>query len=452
MTLQQPRDAAAAAGPLPLVVAMVARERGITGVHTHVRQLRRYLDRTGTPAELVTPHSWVSGTGDARSAGAWWRRLVLAPAFGARVVLERVWGPGNVWWYRTSHEVVLRSALRQRLAGAGPCVVYAQCPVSARAALAARTGPEQRVVLAVHFRISQADEWADKGQVHKGGPVYRWIRATEREVVPAVDGIVFVSRWARDVLRAWLPAVDTVPGTVIPNFVDVTPADSGDPDSGDSDPGPESAAADPGAAEPLAARDVEPAAAGRTADLVSVGNLEAVKNHRYLLRVLAAARALGHDYTLDVFGQGVERGNLLALARELGVSDLLRLPGFQPDVQQRLPGYRAYVHASYSESSSLAIMEAMAAGLPVVSVRENALGELFVDPDEGRFWPLDDAEEAARVLVDLLEDDAEVARAGAAARAAFLDRYDAEVVAPRLVRFLLDGAASEVDAGLERVG
>ncbi|MFC8501701.1 glycosyltransferase family 4 protein [Pedococcus sp. NPDC057267] len=429
MTLQQPRDAAASAGPLPLVIAMVARERGITGVHTHVRQLRRYLDRTGTPAELVTPHSWVSGAGDARSAGAWWRRLVLAPAFGARVVLERAWGPGNVWWYRTSHEVVLRRALRQRLSGAGPCVVYAQCPVAARAALAARTGPEQRVVLAVHFRISQADEWADKGQVRKGGRVYRWVRATEREVVPAVDGVVFVSRWARDAVRAWLPAVDTVPGTVIPNFVDGTTA-----------------------GRSSAPRDVGPAAGERAGDLVSVGNLEAVKNHRYLLRVVAAARALGHDYTLDVFGQGVERGNLLALARELGVSDLLRLRGFQPDVPQRLPGYRAYVHASYSESSSLAIMEAMAAGLPVVSVRENALGELFVDPDEGRFWPLDDAEQAARILVDLLEDDAEVVRAGGAARAAFHDRYDAEVVAPRLVRFLLSGAVPEVDAGLERVG
>ena len=30
----------------------------------------------------MTPHSWVSGTGDSRSAGAWWRRLVLTPADG----------------------------------------------------------------------------------------------------------------------------------------------------------------------------------------------------------------------------------------------------------------------------------------------------------------------------------------------------------------------------------
>ena len=82
-----------------IVIATVARERGITGVHTHVRQLRRYLDRTGGSAELVTPHSW------ARS-GRWWRGPALVPLFGARVVLERVHGPVNVWWYRTLARVL----------------------------------------------------------------------------------------------------------------------------------------------------------------------------------------------------------------------------------------------------------------------------------------------------------------------------------------------------------
>src|SRR5580765_2320807 len=130
----------------PLVIVTIARERGITGVHTHIRQLRRYLAAAGEPAELITPHTWA-----ARARP--WSALVLAPLFGARVVLERVYGPANVWWYRTSHEYFLRRALRRRLSQEGSCIVYAQCPVSARAALAARVGPHQRVVLAVHFRI-----------------------------------------------------------------------------------------------------------------------------------------------------------------------------------------------------------------------------------------------------------------------------------------------------------
>ena len=151
----------------------------------------------------------------------------------------------------------------------------------------------------------------------------------------------------------WMPEAARVPGVVIPNFV----------------------------------RAVPEHAVARRGDLVSVGNLEAIKNHRYLLRVLAVARQRGFRYTLDVFGEGVERGNLLALAAELGIDDQVRLRGFRRDVPRVLPGYRLYVHASYSESLPLAIMEAMGAGLPVVSSDAGGVPELFDDPEQGRFWP-----------------------------------------------------------------
>lgn len=380
---------------VPLLIATVARERGITGVHTHVRQLRSYCARAGTATELVTPHSWAAGSVP--------RTLLLAPLFGARVVLERLSGPANVWWYRTSHAFFLRRALRARLAAGEPCTVYAQCPVAAEAALAVRSGPHQRVVLAVHFRISQADEWADKGQIARDGRVYRWIRAAERRVVPCVEGLVFVSAWARSAVREWLPEVEAVTATIVPNFVEA-----------------------PASIEKPASKS----------GLVSVGNLEAVKNHRYLLRVLAVARQQGYSYNLDVFGEGVERAHLVRLSDELGLRDQVRFRGFCSDVQDRLAQYQLYVHASYSESSSLALMEAMAAGLPVLSSRACALGELFEEPAHGRFWPLDDPEAAARILIDLMESPDELERAGRAAKEKFRRDYDAAVVAPRLLELL----------------
>ena len=55
--------------------------------------------------------------------------------------------------------------------------------------------------------------------------------------------------------------------------------------------------------------------------------------------------------------------DLMRLARSLGLEEQVRFRGFRRDVRDFLPRYRAYVHASYSESSSLAIMEAMGAGL-----------------------------------------------------------------------------------------
>ena len=143
-----------------------------------------------------------------------------------------------------------------------------------------------------------------------------------------------------------------------------------------------------------------------------------------------------------MFGEGVERGNLLALVAELGIDDQVRLCGFRQDVPHLLPGYRLYVHASYSESSSLAIMEAMGAGLPVVSSDAGALPELFEDPEHGRFWPIDDPQRGAEILIDFLESEQELRRAGRAALEKFRSDYDAEVVAPRLVSFLRRGVVA----------
>jgi glycosyltransferase involved in cell wall biosynthesis len=396
----RPDSAASPGAPaLPLVIATMLREEGTTGVHTHVRQLRRYLDQREISATLVTPFSWGGS--------------LTVFVFGFRLIVERLSRPASVAWYRHWHEVFLRNALRRELAKIGDCVVYAQGPLAARAALRARRGTGQRVVLAVHFRISQADEWADKKQIKHGGLVFRAIRRVERDVVPRADGLVYVSRWARNALSTWLPEAGAVRSAVIGNFV--APLDIG-----------------PGR-EPIG-------------DLVTIGHLEPVKNHRFMLRVLAEARKAGRAYTLDVFGEGPLRGELARLAASLGLEGQVRFRGFRRDMRTFLPGYRAYVHTSYSESSSLAIMEAMSAGLPVVAGNIGPIAELCDDGVEGRFWPLDDVEKAAVTLMELLDSEQARAKAASAASARFHRDFDAEVMAPRLLSFLLETQPRTADA------
>jgi len=374
---------------LPVVIATILREEGNTGVQTHVRQLRRYLKECGTPTTLVTPFSW--------------GRALTAPVFGLRLALERCSGAASVAWYRHWHEVFLRNALRRSLAEAGACVVYAQCPLSARAALKVRRGPHQRVVIAVHFRISQADEWADKKLIKHGGTVFRAIRRTEREVIPQVDGLMYVSRWARNALLSWYPEASEVPYAVIDNFV----------------------------APPEPQADGEP-----LGDLVTIGHLEPVKNHRFMLKVLAEARQAGRVLTLDVFGEGPLHNDLLQMTSSLGLESQVRFRGYRQDVRAFLPRYRAYVHASYSESSSLAIIEAMAAGLPIVAANIGPIGELCDDGVEARFWSLDDPALAAKTLIALLDCEPERLRAASAGRERFRRDFDANVIAPRLLSFL----------------
>ena len=375
---------------IPLVIATILREEGVTGVHTHVRQLRRYLAECGTAVTIVTPFSW--------------GRPLTVPVFGSRLILERFSGPASVAWYRHWHEVFLRNALRRYLADVGDCIVYAQEPLAARAALCVRRGPHQRVVMAVHFRISQADEWADKAQISRNGTTFQAIRQAEREVIPQVDGIVYVSRWGQNVLLHWLPAAAKVPSAVIGNFVA------------------------PLHTEPYR----EP-----FGDLVTTGNLDIVKNHRFLLEVLAEAKRAGRSFTLDVFGDGPCRKDLLRQTRSLGLEEQVRFRGFRPDVRNLLPGYRAYVHASYSESSSLAIIEAMAAGLPIVAGDIGPISELCNDGIESRFWSLDDPAKAAATLIDLLACEPTRLAAAGAARERFRRDFDADVVGPRLRSFLL---------------
>ena len=195
----------------------------------------------GTPVKIVTPFSWA--------------RPLTYPVFAPRLVLQRVHRTASVLWYRHWHEVFLYRALRQRLADGREQVIYAQGPLEARAALRARRGPRQRVIMAVHFRSSQADEHAEPGrEIKRDGALYRAMRRAEREVILHVDGLVYVSGWARDALLGWLPEAADVPSEVIGNGV--TPVATTVSGHGERE---------------------------QLADLVTVGRLDEAKNHKFLL-------------------------------------------------------------------------------------------------------------------------------------------------------------------------
>jgi glycosyltransferase involved in cell wall biosynthesis len=385
---------------VPVVVATIMRTVGATGVQTHVREVCESLASRGNRPQLVTPYSWGG--------------LLSVPVFGVRrLLLEPVSGAASVAWYRYWHYVFLRRALERELARLGSAVVYAQCPLSALAALEARRDPSQRVVLAIHFDVSQADEWVSKDKLRQGGRVYRGITELERRVLPLVDGIVYVSESARQGVASHVNGVEHVRSAVIPNFV----------------------------VDPLSATQASPAGrtisnAARTADLVAVGSLEISKNQQFLLAVIHAANQMGRRLTLDIVGDGPCRHRLERRARSLGVEDQVRFLGLRLDAQALLSGHRVFVHAATREAFGIVIIEAMGSGLPVVSSDAGGITEMFEPGVEGLVWPLDDPRAAARVLIDLLEDEARLTRMSAAARARFERSFDASVIGLLLEQFL----------------
>lgn len=379
--------------PVPAIVtATLMRMEGETGVQTHLRTFDRWLAGQGYISRVVTPFD----------APAW----QVYPIFGLRRVVELASPPWGVWWYRHWHAIMLRRALRGVLAHAGACVIYAQCPVSAAAALATRTSPRQRVVMVVHFNVSQALEWEGKGVLPASHRVYHGILELEAAVLGQVDALVFVSEFMRREVFGRVPAAAGRPYAVIPNFVD----------------------------RPRASSESHPP----DGDLVSVGTLEPRKNQAYLLEILAALRARGKPLRLTLIGDGPDRPRLESLARELRVDDLVRFAGHVRNAMDCIPRHKAVIHSAIAENLPLILLEAMAQGRPVFAVAVGGVAEVFADGVEGRVIPLGAADAAAQIILDWWDRPGRLESAGRAARDRFECRYETSAVAARLARFLCD--------------
>ena len=367
------------------------RERGTTGVQTHISALREYLSVEAYPHALLTPLDEPA-----------WR---VYPVFGLRRVLGLFSRSLDVWWYRRWHFAFLHARLKRVLRDGAPTTVYAQCPLSARAALLARTSRGQKVVLAVHFNQSQADEWVGKHMISTGGRLYGQIIALEKEILAAVDGIVFLSGYMKSFLeqKGLVPARQ--PSLQIPNFC-FSPA------------------------SPACFRQEW------SGDMVSIGSLEKRKNQAFLIRVVAALKNRGGGHRLDLIGDGPERQSLETLARNLGVGNMVRFLGYRERASQLLCHYRVYAHSAILENMPYTLIEALGCGLPILAGAVGGIPEIFEPGREGFFWPLDDPEEAARVAAHLLENETLRSRLSMQARKRFAEQFAAEKNCASLQKFL----------------
>ncbi|HSM37286.1 MAG TPA: glycosyltransferase [Longimicrobiales bacterium] len=172
---------------------------------------------------------------------------------------------------------------------------------------------------------------------------------------------------------------------------------------------------------------------GRAAPIVaSVGRLEPVKGYDVLMDAFARMPRDGardDGPILVIAGDGSMRGDLAARARELGILQVVRLPGWVDDVAEVLEEADVFVLSSYSEGTSISLLEAMAAGVcPVVTdVGGNAA---VLGPElRHRLVPPGDASALADALSRALGDDGARRADAAAAQARAARRYDLDRMA-----------------------
>lgn len=159
----------------------------------------------------------------------------------------------------------------------------------------------------------------------------------------------------------------------------------------------------------------------RANEIVMVGRLDANKNHEMLLRAFAR---LHHDYPqmkVVIYGGGLPGSDtqpmLRQLSMELGIDHNVEFRGRQTNIREKIERARVFVLASDYEGMPNALLEAMAAGLAVVSTDCPCGGPRSVirNGENGILIPVGDGEALERSLRQILDDPALEERLGRAA-------------------------------------
>jgi glycosyltransferase involved in cell wall biosynthesis len=184
--------------------------------------------------------------------------------------------------------------------------------------------------------------------------------------------------------------------------------------------------------------------------LTHVGRFAPPKNHALLIEAFAQVRADAPLYLLLVGGGELEDAVRQQVV-ELGLQERVRFLGVRADVPAILNASDLFVLSSRWEGNPMSVMEAMAAGLPVVSTAVGGVPELVQDGATGLLVTAGDAHALAEAIVQMGRDPMRRAVMGDAARQTALQRFDVRVMSrayAALYQQLLHACATKRNARL----
>jgi glycosyltransferase involved in cell wall biosynthesis len=142
------------------------------------------------------------------------------------------------------------------------------------------------------------------------------------------------------------------------------------------------------------------------------GRLTAIKRPLDLVRTLHAVREQGVEAELVLVGDGEDRPEVEALARELGVAEHCHLVGFQQRVREWYAAVDASLLTSANEGTPVVAIESLAAERPVVATRAGGTATVVLDGESGYLLPVGDVDGLAGRLAELARDPVLRARLG----------------------------------------
>lgn len=164
-----------------------------------------------------------------------------------------------------------------------------------------------------------------------------------------------------------------------------------------------------------------------------VGRVEPVKGLDVLIDAWPTVRARV-PAKLVIAGDGSVLEALKRRARERGVEDSVRFLGNVSNVADLLAQSALYVQPSHQEGLPNSVLEAMAAGLPIVATRVSGNEDLVLDGRNGRLVPPGQAERLAEALIEVLSNRAAARAMGRESRRVIEEQYQMPVILDALTR------------------
>lgn len=382
-------------------IATLLPKAGTTGVQTHMNHVADWLRTSGLSHEWVTPY--VLPRSLARRGVNFVGKIVKALSPVAGIVWHRFWLARDMRaclsWRGRDHR--------------GGVVILAQDPLSALVCKRWAVAQDKRIrlVAVCHFNGRERDEWSLSGI-----PVERWqigsrLDRLERAALEGAHTVVSPSEWLRKELIARYPNIKERV-TVLPNAVNTC-------------------------------RELERGAP--EFDLITIGSLEPRKNHKLLILIVAELVARGLRVKFGIVGDGPLRADLEALVERLGLVSAVRFIGRQDDVFRYLAVSRVYAHAAKLENLPLSILEAAAAGLPIVTTPSGGAREIVRNGVDGLYLEPDDVATSSDCVEELLLNENLARSMGMAAR-----RRCEVMYSDRVVRRRFDDLITEEIEALQR--
>lgn len=159
--------------------------------------------------------------------------------------------------------------------------------------------------------------------------------------------------------------------------------------------------------------------------VIAVGRLVESKGFDVLIKAVAELRKMGvENLRVRIVGEGEQRSSLQRLIQDLDLGESVQLAGLRDDVLSLMQRAHFFVMPSLYEGLSIAMIEAMACGLPIVASRAPGLKDHIDDGENGVLFKVGDHKDLSEKILSLINDEDKRLKMSRRARISFESEYN----------------------------